>query len=173
MSSFWERQLNGGQQPPPHVQQPPVQQGAWWQTPVSPAAQPHTPPQGYGQPSSGVPEAAPTYHQLKGMRADQMTQEHMEMLALYELQEAKYNNACPECQSTDFLPAGTKVGSQKMPVDKCFHCGSSGALTNSPERAMGATGGKAGRATKQLNGGAGTYGKHHSALPVGYLPTRG
>lgn len=170
MSSFWERQL-AGTQPPPHIQPAPVQQGAWWQ---APAVQPHTPPQGYGPPGSGVQhEAPPTYQQLKGMRADQMTQDHMEMLAMYELQEAKYNNQCPNCQSTDFLPAGTKVGSQKMPIDKCFHCGSSGALTNSPETAVGSTGGKAGRATKQLNGGSGSYGQHHSMLPQGYLPTRG
>jgi hypothetical protein len=113
-----------------------------------------------------------TYQQLKGMRADQMSQAQMEQLALLELQEAKYNTACPNCQSTDFLAAGTKVGSQKMSIDKCFHCGSSGALTNSPETAVGATGGKAGIATKQLNGGTGSYGQHHSALPQGYLPTR-
>lgn len=172
MSSFWERQLNGGQQPPPHVQQPVQQRGAWWQTP----AQAPTPPQGYHQPGSGEHGGMPqtyTYQQLKGMRADQMNQEQMETLAMMELQEQKYNNVCPECQSTDFLPAGTKVGSQKMPTDKCFHCGSSGALTNSPERAVGATGGKAGRATKQLNGGSGSYGQHHSQLPQGYLPTRG
>lgn len=169
MSSFWERQLNGGQQPPPHVQQAPPSGGAWWQTPVAPAAQPHTPQQGYAHPGSGEPQL--TYQQLKGMRADQMSADQMEQLALLELQEAKYNQVCPQCQSTDFLPAGTKVGSQKMSIDKCFHCGSSGALTNSPETAVGATSGKAGRSTKQLQGGAGSYGKHHSQLPVGYLPT--
>jgi hypothetical protein len=167
MSDFWSRKL-GGQQPPPHVQQPVVQQGAWWQTPVHQAP---TPPQGYGQPGSGVPEQL-TSQQLKSMRADQMNQDQMEMLALMELQEAKYNNVCPQCSSTDFLPAGTKVGSQKMPIDKCFHCGSSGVLTNSPETAVGATSGKAGRATKQIHGGSGSYGQHHSQLPAGYLPTR-
>lgn len=172
MSSFWERQL-AGSQPPPHVQQAPVQQGAWWQTPTHPGIQAPTPPQGYGsQDSGGMPQTF-TYQQLKGMRAQDMDQGMMEQLALLELQEQKYNNACPNCQSTDFLPAGTKVGSQKMPTDKCFHCGSSGALTNSPETAVGSTGGKAGKATKQLNGGSGNYGQHHSALPQGYLPTRG
>jgi hypothetical protein len=110
-----------------------------------------------------------TYQQLKGMRADQMTQDQMEQLALLELQDQKYNNACPQCSSTNFLPAGTKVGTQRMSTDKCFECG---AGARSPEPAVGATGGKAGKATKQLNGGSGSYGQHHSMLPQGYLPTR-
>lgn len=169
MSSFWERQL-GGQQPPPHVQQP-VQQGAWWQTPVHQAPQGPTPPQGYGQPGSGVPpQVEYTYAQLKGMKADQMDQGMMETLALMELQEDKYNNACPNCGSTNFLPAGAKVGSARMSTDKCFECG---AGARSPEPAVGGGGGKAGKATRQLNGGSGNYGQHHSALPKGYLPTRG
>ena len=169
MSDFWSRQL-AGSQPPPHVQQPVQQGAAWWQTPVSPAAQGHTPPPGYGQPGSGATqeEVRYTYQQLKAMRADQMTQEHMEMLALLELQEAKYNNACPQCGSTNFLPAGAKVGSAKMSTDKCFECG---AGARSPEPAVGGGSGKASKSTKQLNGGAGNYGQHHTALPRGYLPT--
>lgn len=170
--SFWARKL-GGQQAPPHVQ--PAQQAgtAWWQTPAHPPAQPHTPQQGYsGMDSGGMPQTE-SYQQLKSMRADQMSQDQMERLALLELQEQKYNNACPQCQSTNFLPQGAKIGTQKMGTDKCFDCGaSSSTLTSSPEPAVGATGGKAGRATKQLNGGAGSYGRHHSQLPPGYLPTR-
>lgn len=110
-----------------------------------------------------------TYQQLKGMRADQMSQEMMEQLAVYELQEAKYNNACPNCGSTNFLPAGVKVGSSKMSTDKCFECG---AGARSPEPAIGGGSGKAGKATRQLDGGAGSYGQHHSMLPRSYLPTR-
>lgn len=170
MNDFWSRKLAGQQAPPPHVQPAPVQTGgAWWQTPAHPGVQSPTPPQGYGHPGSGDFPQTLTYQQLKGMRADQMNQEQMEQLALLELQEAKYNNACPQCGSTNFLPAGAKVGTARMSTDKCFECG---AGARSPEPAVGATGGKAGIATKQLAGGKGNYGQHHTALPQGYLPTR-
>lgn len=172
MSDFWVKKL-GGQQAPPHVQPAQPAGAAWWQTPAHPGAQPHTPQQGYPGADSGMPVSQETYQSLKSMRADQMSQGQMEQLALLELQEQKYNNACPQCQSTNFLPQGTKIGTQRMGTDKCFDCGaSSSTLTSSPEPAVGATGGKAGRATKQLNGGAGSYGRHHSQLPSGYLPTR-
>ena len=170
MSNFWADKL-AGSQPPPHVASaPPPAGGAWWQTPAQPPGQGHTPPQGYGHAGSGVPQQVEyTYQQLKSMKTDQMDQSMMEQLALYELREQKYNNVCPQCQSTNFLPAGAKVGTAKMSTDKCFECG---AGARSPEPAVGATGGKAGIATKQLNGGSGSYGQHHSALPQRFLPTR-
>lgn len=173
--SFWARKL-GVSAPPPHQSPVDAVRGAtpaaWWQTPAAPPGQAIS-PQGYPGADSGDFPQTLTYQQLKGMRADQMSQAQMEQLALLELQEQKYNNACPQCQSTNFLPQGTKIGTQKMGTDKCFDCGaSSSTLTSSPEPAVGATGGKAGRATKQLNGGAGSYGRHHSQLPPGYLPTR-
>jgi len=168
--SFWSRKLSGST-PPPHAQParaaglPPGM--AWWQAP----AQGYTPPQGQVPPDSGE-SMQYTYQQLKSMRADQMDQDMMEQLALMELQEKKYNNACPQCGSNNFLPAGARVGTQRMGTDKCFECGaSSSALTSSPEPAIGG-GGKAGRATKQLNGGQGNYGTHHSQLPKGFIPTR-
>lgn len=113
------------------------------------------------------------YQQLKGMRADQMSQDQMEALAELELQLDKYNHVCDQCGSTNYVPAGTKLGNFRMPTAKCFDCGnSSGALTGSPEPALGG-GGKPGRATKQLNGSAGSYGQHHSALPQQFLPRGG
>ena len=166
MSTFWERQL-GTQQPPPHVE-PVSQGGAWWQTPASPHLQPPTPPQGYQQPGSGTQES---YQTLKAMRVEDMSQDMMEQLAVYELEEAKYNNVCPNCSSPDFLPAGTRIGSARMPNDKCFHCGSQGALTGSPEPAIGGGSGKAGRATRQTQaGGQGNYGQHVSQLPQQFIP---
>lgn len=167
MSDFWARKL-GNQAPPPHVQ-PQPQQGAWWMTPAQVPVQPATPPQGYGPPDS----ASYSYADLKHMNASDMSQDQMESLALLELREAKYNNVCPQCQSGDFLPAGTKVGTQKMPTDKCFHCGSSGALTSSPEPAHGGGSGKPGKATRQLASGHGSYGQHHSQLPQQFLPRGG
>jgi hypothetical protein len=112
-----------------------------------------------------------TYQQLKAMRASEMTQEQMEALAQMELQFDKYNHVCPSCGSGNFLPQGTKVGNARMGTDKCFECGaSSSALTQSPEAAVGGTGGKPGRQTKQVAGGSGTYGMHHSQLPVQFIP---
>lgn len=167
MSNFWEKQLNGSA-PPPHVQQPVARAGAWWMTPAQVPAQPHTPP----QQNPGLDSGRLSYAELKHMRADDMSQEQMEALALLELQEQKYNNACPNCGSDDFLPAGTKIGTQKMPTDKCFHCGSSGAITGSPEPAHGGGSGKPGRATRQL-AGHGSYGQHHTQLPQQFLPRGG
>ena len=167
MSEFWSRKL-GGQQPPPHVPPAPQTGTAWWQTPAHPAVQPHTPPESYPPGDSGAAVSF-TYQQLKSMKADQMSQEQMEALAMYELQEAKYNNACPHCGSTNFLPAGAKVGSARMSTDKCFECG---AGARSPEPAVGGSS-TPGQATRQLNRGAGSYGQHHSALPQQYLPRGG
>ena len=177
--SFWSRKL-GVTAPPPGQPQTPVtaiQQAtpaAWWQTPVSPHAQQALPPQSYQQPGSGMlPGETPQerYQRLKGMRADEMSQQDMETLALLELQLDKYNHACPNCGSTNFLPQGTKIGNARMGTDKCFECGSSSsALTQSPEAAVGGTGGKPGRATKQVAGGAGSYGTHHSQLPAKFIP---
>lgn len=169
-SEFWARKL-GGSAPPPHIQQPvvpsPVTPGAWWQAPAIQQGIPHQP--GPVADSGMTPQE--TYQRLKAMRASEMNQEQMEALALLELQEQKYNHHCPNCGSDNFLPQGTRVGSQKMGTDKCFECGaSSSTLTGSPEAAVGGTGGKPGQATRQVAGGAGSYGHHHSALPQQFLP---
>lgn len=171
-SDFWARKL-GVTAPPPGQPMPapttPATAGAWWQpTPVATHVQ--VPPQGFAQ-SDSAATPQESYQTLKAMRADEMSAEQMEALAEIELAFDKYNTHCPNCDSTDFLPAGTRIGSAKMPTDKCFHCGSSGALTNTPETAIGATSNKAGRATKQtVHGGQGFTGRHHSQLPVQYLP---
>ena len=173
MSDFWSRKL--GVTPPPPAQTPvaAVQQatpGAWWQSsPVSQHAQGQVPPETYQQQGSGVQHDLRT---LKAMRADEMSQEDMEALALLELQSDKYNQSCPQCGSDNFLPHGTRVGNMKMGTDKCFDCGaSSSTLTASPEPAAGGSTGKAGRATKQTaHGGQGFNGRHHSQLPTVYLP---
>lgn len=175
MSDFWSKALGVTAPPPQQAAEPasvPVRKpGAWWQSsPVASHVQAQVPPKAYQQPGSVVPGQA-DYQTLKAMRADEMSQEQMEALALLELSEDKYNQACPQCGSADFLPAGTRVGSAKMPIDKCFHCGSSGALTNTPETAVGGTTGKAGRATRQtVHGGQGTTGRHHSQLHSQYIP---
>jgi hypothetical protein len=104
------------------------------------------------------------------MRVEDMDQDMMEQLAVYELQADKYHHACPGCGSDDFIPAGTRVNNYRMPTDKCFHCGSSGMLVSSPERAAGGSTGKAGRATRQTSGGQGSYGQHVSQLPQQYIP---
>lgn len=171
MSDFWAKQLNGGQAPPPHIQQPPPQQtGAWWMTPAHPSVNPGTPPQQSPSWDSGLTPQE-TYQQLKGMRADQMDQSMMEALATIELQFDKYNHVCDQCQSTNFVPAGTKIGNVKMPTAKCFECGnSSGALCASPEPAVSGNG-RGVKHTRQVAGGQGNYGQHHSQLPQGFIPT--
>lgn len=174
MSDFWARQLNGGQAPPPHLPQPVPQAQptgpAWWMTPAHPGVNPGTPPPSHPGTNSGVDNMQYTYQQLKSMRADQMSQDQMEALAVLELQFQKYNNACDQCGSVNFLPSGAKIGNIRMPTSKCFECGnSSGVLTASPEPAVGGSG-KPGRQTLQLGGGTGSYGLHHSQLPAHLLP---
>jgi hypothetical protein len=177
-ADFWARQL-GGQAPPPHIQQaPPAASGAWWgPTPASPHIQ--VPPPSGGQPGQYQEPGQPTYEDLKRMNASDMTQEQMELLAQYELEAGKYNNHCPNCQSDNFIPQGTRVstgtGTIKMGTDKCFECGaSSSTLTGSPEPAVGVTGSKGNsQHTRQTaNGGesGGNYGRHHSEIPQNYLP---
>lgn len=170
--NFWADKL-GSSAPPPHVQPAPVQ--AWWApTPASTHLQV---PQQQGQYQDSPVQY--TYDQLNAMRADEMSQEQMEMLAAVKLQREKYNNACPNCGSNNFIPQGTRVstgtGTVRMGTDKCFECGaSSSTLTGSPEPAVGATGSKANsHHTRQTaNGGAasGNYGRHVSSLPTSYLP---
>jgi transposase-like protein len=168
-ADFWSRQL-GGQAPPPHVQAPPAQ-GAWWQpTPASPHIQ--APPPHADQ--AGQYQGQPTYEELKRMRADEMSQDEMELLARYELEFDKYNQHCPQCGSTNYVKQGDRVGGVRFGTDKCFECGgSSSTLTGSPEPAVGATGSRAdSRHTRQTaNGGLQSgYGHHHSQIPQNYLP---
>lgn len=121
-----------------------------------------------------MPVGQEDYQTLKGMRADEMSQEQMEALALMELEGAKYHQVCDQCGSENYIPQGTKIGTARMGTGKCFDCGnSSSTLTSSPEPAHGATTGKAGRATKQTaHGGQGILGRHHSQLPNQYIPRR-
>lgn len=177
MSDFWTRKL-AGSAPPPHIQQPvpqqPAQPGAWWMTPAHPSAQVPLPPEVSGTPGSGPQLIQEDYQTLKGMNAGQMTQAQMEALAEIELTFAKYNEICDQCGSTNFIPRGTKVGNFRMPTAKCFECGnSSGMLASSPEPAVSGSGGKRSKHTRQLGGGQGSYGQHHSQLPQQYLPRGG
>lgn len=164
--SFWAKKI--GVQPQQQQPAQPQAPGAWWQTPASVPVNPGTPPPGYGHPGSGMEQY--TMAQLKGMRADQMSQEQMEQLASLELQGDKYNHHCENCGSDDFIPAGTRINNQRMPVDKCFHCGSQGGVTGSPEPAVGGSTGKRGHATRQVGNGGGSYGQHVSQLPSGMIP---
>lgn len=169
MSNFWAEKLGAAQAPPPHIPQAPAapqQSGpvAWWMTPTHPSA---PTPQQMPAGDSAVRDIQYTYQQLKGMRADQMDQGMMEALATIELTFDKYNNVCDQCGSTNFLPAGSKVGSFRMPTNKCFECGNS---ARSPEPAQSGKAGRQSQHTRQLNGGQGNYGQHHSQLPPNMAP---
>ena len=170
MSNFWADKL-GGSAPPPHVQQQPSRapQAPWWApTPASPHLQVQAPAAGQ---AASMPH---TYDELKRMRADEMSQEQMELLAEYELQADKYQQNCPHCGAGGFIKQGDRVGGIRFGTDRCFECGAGAStLTMSPEPAAGVTGNKAASIhTRQTaNGGLqATYGHHHTSLPASYLP---
>jgi hypothetical protein len=192
-SDFWAKKIGGIATPRP--QQPaPSSGGAWWQEPA--------PQQQYQGPQSpmpiGYPYGQPLYNnpalaaqmpgqqvpgsreqyvaQLMRIPADQLNQQQMEEIALFELESReKYNLNCPQCGSTNFAPQGTKLGTTTLGTDKCFDCGaSSSAYVSSPEPARG--GSKASKApyreVRQIDTGGAVQSMYmkFNGVPAGYMP---
>lgn len=203
-NDFWAKRLAGIATPQP--QQPaPNSGGAWWQDSppqprpqelapgtqfyptqygqqgYNPALQAQMPGQGYGQGDPGSPAQREQYiRQLRRVKnaADALTQEQMEEIAEWELaNEAKYNTRCPQCDSANFVPAGTVIQGKRMGSDKCFDCGaSSSTYTSSPEPASGG-GGKTSKApyrdVRQIDTGGANGESMYLAfdgVPAGYMP---
>lgn len=180
-SDFWSRQLNGPQAQPqqPQYQPPARPQRAWWQDDVpesneaqafdgqtvyqatpqvvyNPALQAQMPGSGYAPGTATNQEQL--IKQLLKTPSSELNQEQMEFLAEWELgNKAKYNVRCPECDSDNFILAGTKAppntGIRVWPTDKCFDCNYS---ARGPAPALGgSSGGKSGAATRQIDTGGG------------------
>lgn len=195
MSDFWTKKL-AGMATPPAPAQPAQSQGAWWQDAQpqqqvqqglqyaqhqyghpDPALQAQMP---YGGPTGpqGMPEEQ-HIKQLMRTPADQLTQDQMELIAQWELaNKEKYNQVCPQCGSANFAPAGMKIGTTRMPTDKCFECGaSSSTFTSSPEPALGGRSSSSApyRDVRQIDtgGGAGSMYMKFRGMPGNYVPTPG
>lgn len=167
--SFWDRVV--AETMPP--QQPQRATGkAWWQEP-----DPIPSVQNYGglqaqsalsQPSLVAGEER--IRALKRMNSAEMSQDDMEFLAEYELGLDKYNTMCPQCGSSNYVTAGTKIGGVVMPSEKCFECGLS---ARGPEPAVGARGGSQGSIhTRQIDtgGSAGSMYMKFNGIPNSYVP---
>lgn len=183
MSDFWAKKLSAIAAPAPVPASRPFQ--PWWVSDVAPSAP--------GQPADALrlqmPDQTPVFTQndgrvvneamIRGLikaPADELTQEQMELIAEWELTtRSKYNQACPNCDSSNFVPAGTRVGSARMSTDKCFECGGSSSMfTGSPEPApVGRRSSNApSRDIRQIDtgGGAGSMYLAFRGLPAGYAP---
>lgn len=164
---FWARQL-GVEAPQPSQ---PVKR-AWWQEEPQRVYDRGIPRQGY-QPEAVAPQNDEVmFRQLQRVPASELTQEQMEFMAEHELGRAKYNQSCPQCGSSNFIPAGTKTGTQIMPTDKCFDCGAS---ARSPEPALGGRGRASGvpsSVTRQIDtgGSGGSMYMKFNSVPVSYRP---
>lgn len=184
-SEFWARKIGGIAQPAPQAPAP-QQGGAWWQEPVVPQPQA---PQQYQNPAlqAQMPYSGPTggaglpeeqyVRQLLRVPADELTQEQMETIARWELaNKGKYNTECPQCGSTSYVPAGTKLGGTTFSTEKCFECGLS---ARGPEPALG--GGRPGNSSaaykevRQIDtgGASGSMYMKFNGVPAGYVPRGG
>lgn len=190
-SDWWMRKLGGISQPEPQAQPAPAPKpAAWWQE--RPVPQPPQAYDQYGRPANTALAAQMPYsgqtgangmplaqyiQQLRRIPADQLSQEQMEEIARFELEnEAKYNTTCPNCGSANFVAAGTVIQGKRMGSDKCFDCGaSSSTYTSSPEPAVGGRGSSTApyRDIRQIDtggaGGASMYLKF-SGVPQSYVP---
>lgn len=164
--NFWASKLGTEQQPV----QP---RRAWWQDEPqqiydrSQISQ--IPPQGYAAETVPVQQADQIFKSLMRVPADQLTQEQMEFMAEHELARPKYNNACPQCGSGNYTPAGTKLGGVMMPTEKCFDCGLS---ARGPEPAIGGRPSGAAKSTRQIDtgGAAGSMYMTFRGVPSSYIP---
>lgn len=201
-SDFWARKIGGIATPQPQAA-PPSSGGAWWQP--EPAPQPYSqpdgyraaqgyppplpyPPQGYnpalqaqmpGQHPGQVAPGSRDQHiqQLMRIGADQLSQEQMEEIAQWELEnKGRYNQSCPQCGSANFAPRGMKLLNTTLGSDKCFDCGASSSThTSSPEPATGGSGASKARRLdiRQIDtGGANGQSMYlaFDGVPGSYLP---
>lgn len=175
---FWDNVFdNGPKQTQQQAINPPLTFGqprAWWQD-ADPYQQIQ---QGTQYIQEQYQQQSPTQQDLKQIRKrghQNISPEEAEAIAEYDLAtKPKHQNRCPECDSGNFIPAGTRVnvgGIGIMPTDKCFDCGYS---ARGPERAVGASSGSKGSIhTRQIDtggaGGVGTFGKF-TGVPRSYMP---
>lgn len=178
---FWDNVFDNGKQAP----QPGPTLGvpkAWWQDERAEQVyqQPHELALGYQPNPSGYGQQEHdglTVAEIKAIRKrghDKINAEQAEQIAEYDLAtKTKYQHRCPECDSGNFIPAGTRVnvgGVGIMPTDKCFDCGYS---ARGPERAIGASSSGASIHTRQIDtGGAGgqsMFGQFNG-VPRSYMP---
>ena len=181
-NDFWSRQLGVPSNEPQRPAQAP--QRAWWQEP-DPYHQAQPQYGGLAQQMPGqyqgshgnpaIPQNGQGFEQyiaqLKAIPAGQLSGEQMEQIAEFELRtKASQNNTCPQCGSTNYIPAGMRVGGVIMPTEKCFNCGLS---ARGPEPAIGGRGGGgASSAARQIDtgGGAGSMYLKFRGVPASYMP---
>lgn len=172
---FWDNVFDAGPSKPQQQAQAPVPQTrAWWQDQdVVQQIQQGTQyiQETYGQ--QGLSQQDIRVVRKRGHQ--NISAEEAEQIAEFDLAtKEKFQNRCPECDSGNFIPAGTRVkvpGVSVMPTDKCFDCGYS---ARGPERAVGASGSReASIHTRQIDtggaGGVGTFGKFNG-IPRSYMP---
>lgn len=178
--SFWDNVFAGpGPQQGRQPISPPLtlgQSSAWWRDDPQVTGTPMSPPVAtqYGQPAQQH-YTAQDLQKIRKRGHQNISVEEAEEIAEYDLAtKEKFQNRCPECDSGNFIPAGTRVkvpGVNIMPTDKCFDCGYS---ARGPERVVGASGGgKASIHTRQIDtGGAGgqsMFGRFNG-IPASYAP---
>lgn len=172
--SFWDNVFQAPPQPTGH--QPVVPQATPWWRNDDPYGQMQTPQvrtDQVQQYETGLTERE--IQQVRKRGHSQVNAEQAEAIAEYDLtHKAKYQNRCPECDSGNFIPAGTRVqaaGVGVMPTDKCFDCGYS---ARGPERAVGASSsGGSSIHTRQIDtgghAGSSMYMKF-TGVPRSYVP---
>jgi hypothetical protein len=109
-------------------------------------------------------------NQIRKRGHQQISSEEAELIAEYDLaHKDKYLNACPQCGSGNFLPAGTRMAGVIMPTNKCFNCGGG---ARSPEPAVGGGSGRGSIATRQTDtgGGGGSMFGTLTGVPRSYIP---
>ena len=170
--SFWDNVFapQPGQQAP---SSPQAQPRAWWQD---------QPQQTLGQqsaPRMGNQYAQDQYSEEREVKAirkrghQQISAEEADRIARFDLEnKARYAGHCPECDSGNYLAAGTRVkvpGVTVMPTDKCFDCGYS---YRGPEPVKGGGSGQGSIHTRQIDtgGAAGSMFGVFNGVPRTYMP---
>lgn len=163
-SDFWSRKLAGAQPAAPQQSAPQPASGnepAWWQA---------APTVRYSQPQQRLDgnQALPggvTIEQLARMDASGLSQEALEMVASYKLQNQKYDNHCPHCgPEGNFVQSGNSMA-------RCFNCGYSTRDIHSETGLQPTSKLRAGD-SYAIDGGQGTGvtgGKGFGRLPAEYV----
>lgn len=123
MTSFWDKKLNTGTQPPPvpqryQTQFSPVQESAasnnpaWWMaappTPTGPSIESYVPGRD-----------GPAIEELARMDVSTLSQEALELVAAYKLKNnKKYDNRCPHCDAENGL-----IKASRSVAPRCVECG--------------------------------------------------